>query len=431
MSLPDRIEVRGPMAAANTMQLFKLLEADGAAVRFVGGCVRDAVLGRYEACDVDLATDAHPDRVVRLLRRAGLPVAHPGLDHGTVMAIFPGQTVEITTLRRDVATDGRRARVAFTDDWSLDASRRDFTMNGLFADRSGRIYDYVGGRADLRDQRVRFIGSAADRIVEDHLRILRYFRFQASHGTPPPDHDAMEACTALAHCVKTLPGERIWNELAQLFVADNAVEVLGLMEEASVLGHLLPVPRDLDKARRMKELEHLSGVGADPVRGLASLLGPDEEETGRLARRLRLTRADSRRLVHLAAREPGIRPDLETKDMSALLYRLGSKQFCDRVLLEAAAQGGGSRWVPICQNLMAKAEGWVRPDFPVDGRDIMNLGVHRGPEIGALLSTVETWWIDRSFQPDRSACLEHLQTLLGRNDVKPASEAFRHRPPNS
>jgi len=279
-----RIAPRPWMTAAGTRAVLAALQAEGAAARFAGGAVRDAVLGR-DAADVDIATTGRPEDNVRLLERAGLRVIPTGLAHGTITALAGGHAFEVTTLRVDVETFGRRARVAFTEDWSADAARRDFTMNALYADPEGQVWDPTGGLADLAAGRVRFVGEPAARIAEDYLRILRFFRFLAWFGRAPADSAALAACAEGAKGLDGLSGERIAQELLKLLAAPDPLPALRLMAETGVAAHVLPVPLDEAGLARLD--------AADPVLRLAALVaGAGSAAVAAICARLKLSSAD-------------------------------------------------------------------------------------------------------------------------------------------
>ena len=244
------------MDAPDIFLLFDIMTAGGASIRFVGGCVRDAVLGRA-VTDIDFATDAEPARVIELLGERNIRALPTGVEHGTITAILDQRQFQITTLRQDIETDGRRAEVRYTKDWSVDAARRDFTMNSMSADPDGTIYDYVDGLTDLRAGRVRFIGEAEERIAEDYLRILRFFRFHATYGLTAPDAQALQACRDASNQIEKLSGERVWQELSRILVIAEPVHVFALMEEAGILRLLFPV----GSSTSHQELTMLASVG--------------------------------------------------------------------------------------------------------------------------------------------------------------------------
>jgi poly(A) polymerase len=384
------------MKDAPTGRLFAALGAAGIAGRFVGGCVRNAVLGR-EADDIDIAVDKPPDQVVRALEAADIKTIPTGIKHGTVTAIADSRRFELTTLRRDVETDGRRAVVAYTDDWLTDAERRDFTFNALYADPDGTLYDPFDGRADLAAGKVRFIGDADTRIAEDRLRVLRFFRFHAWYGQPPFDGPSLEACRRNAGTLGALSGERVSKELLKLLLAPRAADAMEAMREASVLDHWLP---EYDGSARLRALIQREGVErvqeGDALRRLAALL-PADADTAKIGRRLKLSTQEALRLGEMLDRtQPiGVSPRAE-------LYRLGKTTFVDRLLLEAPTD-----W----QDGLKLADQWTPPELPVSGGDALKLGLKPGPRIGALIEAVERWWIAGDFKADRAACLAKLERL--------------------
>jgi poly(A) polymerase len=383
------------MAAPETRQVFDALTADGAQARFVGGCVRDALL-RRAVKDIDIATDAEPERVMRLLKHARIRAVPTGIDHGTVTAVIAPAHFEITTLRHDVETFGRHARVAFTDDWMTDASRRDFTMNALFCTIDGTLYDPFGGVEDARAGRVRFVGDPIARITEDVLRLLRFFRFQAHYGLTPPEPAALQACIQLAPRLPRLSGERVQGEVFRLLRAADPVPVVRLMLGNGILEHLLP------EATAIGRLAFAVGAAPghdDPVFRLAALLDTDRAGALRVAERLRLSNADSDRLALLTA--PPVQ--VSSLDPRQLLYRFGPDTARDLVLLHD----------PERRALAAQAAAqWEDPRFPLQGRDLLELGVPRGPQVGRLLKEIGRWWEDRDYRPTREDCLSELHTRL-------------------
>lgn len=397
------------MTRSETRKVMRALQAGGVTARFVGGCVRDALRGR-PVKDIDIATAEPPDRVVALIEKAGLRSVPTGIDHGTVTAVVDKAHFEITTLRHDVETDGRRARVAFTDDWIADAERRDFTFNAIFCDEDGTLYDPTGGIGDLEAGRVRFVGIALERIREDVLRLLRYFRLYAYYGSAPPDPAALEACRTMAPQIETLSVERVWGELRRLLQAPDPVAVLDLMEEWKVLGHVLPEAGDRARLGRLVDIERQQNVPVQDIRRLAALLSVDETEAAALADRFRLSNAEAKRLRALMA--PHHRPSASAGDREnrVTLYHTGADIFGDLVLLGWAAdqESPADAW----SQLTTLAERMPVPSFPLAGKDVLSLGVPAGPRVGDLLEAAEVWWIEREFVPDRAGCIEYLRSLI-------------------
>lgn len=360
------------------------LDGRGGQARWVGGAVRDTLLD-LNVADLDLATTFSPDYVVRRLTAAGIKVVPTGIAHGTVTAISAGTVVEVTTLRHDVATDGRHATVAFTDDWRADAARRDFTMNALYADPvSGAVFDWFDGLADLAARRVRFIGDPLQRIAEDHLRILRFFRFHARFGDSI-DRDGLAACVARANDLMALSRERIAAELLKLLVAPGAVAVVALMAEHGIFRPVLPEIDSAGVARlaAVGAREAAAGIAPDAIRRLAALLDPAAAEA--VGARLKLSNADRKRLVQASG---GAGDD----GALALGYRAGIEGAIDRLLL------AGADPTPLT--------GWTRPVLPIGGGALVARGLARGPDVARVLRRVEDRWIAEGFPaPERVAAI--------------------------
>ncbi len=362
-------------------------------IRWVGGAVRDGLLG-MAVHDVDCATLLTPDTVIDRCRAAGIRTVPTGIDHGTVTAILKDGPVEVTTLRRDVATDGRRATIAFASDWRDDAARRDFTINALYAHpETLAIDDYFGGLDALAARRVRFIGSAQDRIAEDHLRILRYYRFQARFGAQLDD-EAEAACAALAHTLKGLSRERIATELLTLLALPDPHPTLARMRRHGVLAVILPeaCAAQLAALERLIGQEAAQGIAADPVRRLAALLPPSPDVAETVAARLRLSKAQRTRLVTAAERTAD-----DSANPQALAYRLTPPLAIDRLLLLGSDARG--------------LAGWQVPQFPLKGGAIVARGITAGPAVARILQRVEAQWVAEGF-PDSARISALLDAAL-------------------
>lgn len=348
--------------------------------RAVGGAVRDSLL-RQSVSDIDLATRLVPEDVIGRLAAAGLKSAPTGMAHGTVTAIAGGRGYEVTTLRRDVATDGRRATIAFTDDWAEDAGRRDFTINALYADPvTGEIFDPVGGLADLDARRVLFIGDAAARIDEDHLRILRWFRFLGRFGIAAPDEATFAVVAGRAAKLRGLSRERVADELLRILALPDPGPVVRLMHEAGVLAEILPEARDggVERLEALVQAEHAATIAGDGGRRLAAMLAGDRLAADRAAARLKLSNRLRKRIgVALAESAHG--------DARALAYRIGIEGATDRLLL--AGEPGR----------LAVFDGWDVPRLPFSGGDLVALGITAGPEVARLLRPLENRWVNEGF----------------------------------
>lgn len=361
----------------------KLLDSLGAGdglTRFVGGAVRDQLL-KLPVSDIDLATRLRPDEVVERLEAAGIKAVPTGIEHGTVTAVSDGHPVEVTSLRRDVSTDGRRATIAFTDDWKEDAARRDFTINALMADPvTGELFDYFGGLADIEARRVRFIGDPLQRIAEDHLRILRFFRFHARFGGGEPDAEAVEACTARANDLRALSRERIADELLKLLGVADPLPTVELMLGRQILKPVLP---EIDAAAlpclcTLIAAEQASGLAQQPLRRLAALLPADPELAEKVAVRLKLSNRARKRLACAGSRDIGLEPQ-------PLAYRTGTQCAVDRLLLAGRAADAA-----------AIAE-WSPPKLPIGGGALISRGVPQGPEVARNLKRIEERWVEAGF----------------------------------
>jgi len=396
------------MVEWTTRAVLDALSSGGVEARFVGGVVRDTllglpILGPGRATDIDIATPAPPEQIIELLEKRGVRVVPTGLAHGTVTAVVPPRHFEITTLRRDVETYGRRARVAFDADWVADAARRDFTINAIFLAADGTIYDLVGGLDDLRAGRVRFVGDPATRIAEDVLRLLRYYRFEARFGSGSGDEPARAACRAAAHLLPTLSAERVAQELVRLLETPDPGRAVQMMQEDGVLAVVLPEARRLDRLRRMIAIES----DPDPLRRLAAVVEVDADAAAALADRLHFPNAWRDRLRDLAAPWP-FDPGTDGVKQRRALYRLGAARYRDLVLLDAAnARVSAERLA----ELIDFARDWTPPQFPLTGHDVISLGIPPGPRVGELLDAVERWWEAQDFTANRDQCLGRLKEL--------------------
>jgi poly(A) polymerase len=412
--LPDQFLPPQPwMKRGDTRAVIAALERAGGegCARFVGGCVRNALLGR-EVVDVDIATTLNPDAVNAALIAAGLS-AHPtGAAHGTITAVAEGRPFEITTLRRDVETDGRHAKVEFTDDWGADAARRDFTLNALYADPDGRLYDPTGaGIADLRAGRIVFVGDPATRIDEDALRILRFFRFIAWYGAGEPDAAGLAACAERRGLVETLSAERVGKEFLTLLAAEDPRCAVRLMAASGVLSLILPAASGLERFDALVEIESTLLFSEDPLLRLAALLPADPAAGRETAERLRLSNAERDRLIAALGTEPPLTSWMSPREMRRLVYQLGTEVFCDRVMLAWAASprpAASVQW----RALLPMARSWRRPKLPLSGEEVVAAGAPRGPMVGAVLREVESWWVDNDFLQDKLSVVERLKAVV-------------------
>jgi poly(A) polymerase len=379
--------------------------------RFVGGAVRNALLG-VSVVDIDIAVPMPPSEALARLTARNIKVIETGLDHGTVTAIAGTHAFEITSLRRDVETDGRHAVIAFTDDWTEDAARRDFTINALYASAGGEIFDYATGVEDLIAGKVRFMGDAAARIAEDYLRVLRLFRFHAWYGKGDIDAEGLRAAAAAKDRLKTLSAERIAKELLRLLEAGNPAPVLRVMAATGILSELLPGALQLPRLERLAELDADNGFARDAVLRLAALLPDGGDAAHAAADALKLSNADRTRLEQ-ALRAEKIPAQLSAQDARRLLYRIGVARFKDKVLLQWA--GAPAHRTGAWRMLLEMADHWQRPRFPLTGRDVMQAGVPEGPDVGRIIAQVEDWWAGGDFAADEGALRDRLRAAIAQD----------------
>lgn len=408
------------LTAPQTIRLFAALQAGGKEARFVGGCVRNAVFG-IAVTDLDVATPEPPRRVLELLRTAGIKAIPTGIDHGTITAIIDQWTYEVTTLRIDVENHGRHATVAFTDDWLADAMRRDLTINTLSCSLEGDIFDPLTGLEDLGLRWIRFVGLARDRIEEDVLRLLRFFRFHATFGGPTIDRDALAACRLLAPRLKELSGERVRDELLRILEAPNPADTMGLMRGERILEHVLPEAQNFGRLRMMSWLEttaiNVPSVQPDALRRLVSCLTPDPSGRSAISQRLRLSNKQAVRLDMMMRGHDAPTPQSGAQAHRKALYHLGADDFRDLLLMnwshEMASQphrkaARTAAWLA----LLELADNWSQPSLPVNGEDAMALGLAQGAGVGKALGALEDWWCEGDFKAGRNQCMERLSTII-------------------
>lgn len=374
------------------------IQAGGGLARVVGGAVRDALLGR-EVRDIDFAVNLPPEEVMRLLKTAGIKVVATGLAHGTVTAVVEGKGYELTTLRHDVETDGRHAKVAYTTDWKADAARRDFTFNAMYLDENNCIVDHFDGRSDLASRRIRFIGDPDERIQEDYLRVLRAFRFMAQIGTPECpafiEEQSLSACCKFAGALTSLSAERLWHELHLLLSSKNPVPACKLMIVGGVLPVLLPPAKRIDRLARLIKCEEIVAVSPSALRRLAALW---DGEGNLASKTLRFSKREQAHFCHLAQGVFDGVEDISLFVVRQKLYDLGKDVVKDGILLRASEVD-----LPLSE-LLHEVDVWSRPIFPLRGKDLIGLGFTKGPEIGKTLFLVEEWWRAKDFMPLYDDC---------------------------
>jgi poly(A) polymerase len=392
------------MVAPETVKVMDALQENGAAARFVGGCVRDALINR-KILDIDIATPLKPDEVIERLSRHQIKHAPTGLRHGTVTAIVDGHSFEITTLRVDTQHFGRHAEVAFTDDWQADAARRDFTINAMSATIEGEVFDPFHGVEDLRLGRIIFVGDPEKRIREDILRILRYFRFLAHFGQGEPDVAAVKACAALAPLIPKLSAERIRQEIFKLLESDNCAAVWQLMLENGIITQCLPEGTNVAALKKMVALEIEYHSQSFALRRLAAVLDVTPEGIKDIVEALRLSNEQGTLLFKMLFLLPDIPASPDTAAVKRMVYRLGNDMARNLLLLRVA------KGTPLdnLSDLYEVATAFRPPRFPLIGDDVMKLGYPSGAEVGKILAALQDWWIAEDFIPTRRVCLEKLQ----------------------
>jgi len=389
------------LSAGALPRLLGVLDSNGEEARVVGGAVRNALLG-LPIMEIDVATTALPEDVVRRVTIAGFNPVPTGIEHGTVTVVIDKHPFEVTTLRQDVETYGRHAKVAFGRDWQTDAERRDFTINALSATRDGAVYDYVGGLADLKARRVRFIGDPAKRIAEDYLRILRFFRFHAAYAVGHPDPAGLTACICGRDGLDQVSRERVRVEMLKLLVAPHAAPTLTAMADAGLLIRFLSGVPYLASFANMAKVEAAIGEAPDPVRRLGALAVTVAEDAERLWQKLRLTNNEHERLVSMAEGWRRISPGSGEQSARALLYRLKAEHFTDHALL-AWARSQRSAHDEGWRALATLPARWTAPVFPLRSADFIQRGVAKGPPLGAALAAAEQSWIAAGFPSDNAA----------------------------
>ncbi len=409
----------GWFSTPSLRRVFDVLNVDGGEVRVVGGAVRNSLMG-LPAGDIDMATTWRPEDVSERARAAGIKVVPTGIDHGTVTLVIDGTPYEVTTLRRDVATDGRRAEVAFGSDWKADAERRDFTINALYANDRGEVFDDVGGLADIETRTLRFIGDASERVAEDYLRILRFFRFFAHYGRGRPDADGLRACARARSKLATLSAERVWAETKKLLSAEDPGRALLWMRQAGVLTEILPETEKwgIDAIPDIVAAERAFSWKPDPLLRLAAIVPPDAERLEAMAERLRLSKAEAAYFSRWA-KAPAVAATTVDTACDRLLYRHGVEGIVVGLRLALATARRKSEGDPALlsetaslRRLLARAEAFKRPSFPLNGGDVLKAGVPAGPRVGEILGELENLWVERNFTLDRANLVARLEAMV-------------------
>jgi poly(A) polymerase len=402
-------DIQSWLTEPDVSQIFAALPKDS--TRFVGGCVRNAILGEPIG-DIDLATQLKPDALVTALNGAKIKTVPTGIAHGTVTAVINGTPYEITSLRQDVETDGRRAVVSFTQDWAEDAQRRDLTINALYADQTGQVFDPTGtGLDDIAARKFRFVGNADARVREDYLRILRFFRFVAWYGNDAKiDAQALTACRENRAGLKSLSAERVWSELKKLLSARDPSRALRIMLTNEILETVLPDASNCEGAGLLVTLEADEGIAPDPLLRLMAMAARDEFAFAGLCKRLKVSKAEKARLLGWAGDRTLISPGLEGRERKIAAYHSGAQVLYDRAVLRAAGVDDpiiAGKWMSLAHF----SQQWERPVFPLKGRDLKTMGVKDGPQMGKMLDALKALWIRSGFEADKDKLLVALQMI--------------------
>lgn len=412
MNISDKAEwLKSPPLRA----LFDALNRDGGEARVVGGAVRNSLLGT-KVSDVDLATTHLPQDTMRLAKDAGFKPVPTGIEHGTVTVVVQGRPFEVTTLRTDIETNGRHAKVVFGTDWQKDAERRDFTINALYAKADGTIVDHVGGLADIETRTLRFIGDAEARIREDYLRILRFFRFFAWYGSGRPEADGLRASARLKDGLNQLSAERVWVELKKLLSASDPSRALLWMRQSGVLSVILPESEKwgIDAIHSLVRTEQELDWPTDALLRLESMVPPDAARVSEMGKRLKMSNAERARL-EAWARQDVVKSELSEYALKKLLYRSSKQAVLDRVMLGYAAARGEAAMndeamikAGAFSRLLETAQNYEAPLFPVTGADLLTMGIEKGPKLGKILKELEAIWIESNFSLDKEELLAKI-----------------------
>ena len=397
------------MKTAEVLALFSALPIGS--LRFVGGCVRNALWGEPVG-DIDLACQLEPEAVVKALDAAKIRYVPTGIEHGTVTAVIDGTPYEITSLRRDVETDGRRATVAYTADWTEDAQRRDLTINALYADGAGQVYDPTGqGISDLQSHKFRFVGQADERVREDYLRILRFFRFLAWYGgREKVDAESLKACREHQSGIKKLSVERVWMEMKKLLSAPNPVRACHIMLTNGILETVLPEANNVDGLEALVKLETREGIAPDPLLRIMTMSAREPLQMALLAKRLKMSKLETSRLRGWADDDAQLSTDMAERDRLAAIYKSGKSVITDRARLRAAGEADpiqSTRWMALA----ALASEWEVPTFPLTGKDLTGAGVPKGPAMGKALKALEALWVRSGFSTEKPQLLAALKFM--------------------
>jgi len=389
----------------NIRFLFKIFKKDNEETRFIGGCIRDLILKKKESYDIDLATTLKPNKVIGILSKKKIKIAKTGLSHGTVIAILNKEKFEITTLRKDIKTDGRHAKVQFTKDWIIDSNRRDFTINAMSCDFNGNLYDYHNGLEDLKNGRIKFIGNPEERIKEDYLRILRYFRFCAYYGRNNIEKSQINIFKKLSPNLKKLSSERLYFEFKKILLSDNSYKVIKMMENCRVLKYIIFNNNNLEKMKSINKLKKINHL-IDFSNRLAILL--NEKNISKVSKNLKLSKIENIKIKKIIQLHKKFNlKDFEKNKIKYLFYY--GHEICGGLLIYNFAKLSINSQVKTYLRIISSIKGLKVPKLPIFGKDIIKLGIKPGPNVGKILKLIENWWIANNFNPSRKKCLEKLK----------------------
>ena len=417
----NKIDIKPWTTDPELKAVLSAITKDGKEARFVGGCVRNYLL-KQPVHDIDIATQELPERVVELLNHAGIKALPTGIKHGTIMAVARHKTFEITTLRSDIRTDGRHAIVEFTEDWEKDASRRDFTVNALSVNLEGKLFDYFNGRQDLKSKILRFIGHAPERIKEDQLRILRYFRIIETLGFNIGDQKELDACIDQASTLKKLSGERIRSELFKILCSKLENNIITIMYENGILNFILPYVTSPARLKQLSQIEahtqKTKQITPDPIRRLSSLIEADASGVAEVTDALKLSKNQQKRLTNIKTNTAAIFWNMPNNKLQRAIFKLGNT-----TVIDLALHNWANMLILSPQNTEEIENGWLQIIsttqeqqsqellLPIKGQDVLDLGIPPSYEISKLLKQVEVWWLNNSCTPDRKKCLKKLKLL--------------------
>ena len=409
MMRDNYIDINKLIKSKNVLKLFNIVDEHGGALRFVGGAVRDTLAG-LEGFDLDLATDLSPDELVEACEDNGLKTIPLGIKYGTVGVMIDDKVLEVTSLRKDIKTDGRHAEVEFTTDWEIDAGRRDLTINAVYADERGNVFDYYNGIDDLEKGIVRFIGNPSQRIKEDYLRILRFFRFYSIFAKTPIDKKALLACKENSEGLQELSMERIRDELCKILVTPKAAETIKIMADNEILSYILPVPKD-ENIKCLDFLDKQINQGNLPKNAIARLFilfNPDEAFANNIAVRMKFSKKQKQDFVDLARVSVPLRDFEVIRCLNRIIYTYGKDFARNKLMIAQALQ---KQILPDFQQILKFILDFEKPKFPLRGQDIINAGIQGSPHIGQVLSNLEDMWIESGFSLSKQDLLERLQQL--------------------